>query len=234
MKNCETPDNSLWKKRGLWLAKMALAILLALNSTDAHTGDKSNNITEDTKQKIEQAISQDILSKIQQRTWAELPDWYEEKVRNFASQSILLKDEEISKITEDFIVERIWKNPWINQKNWNVFVITCLFQHISLEDIYDLEDWDKEREQEFKKVIPILRDLSQEYEDRVVQRIVTLLYIKLSELEDFYISYKNHPQNVNQVDIDWARKLLRDLIPFCNAFGVDYTKKLSTTNWFYY
>ena len=234
MKNCETPDNSLWKKHGLWLAKMALAILLALNSTDAHTGDKSNNITEDTKQKIEQAISQDILSKIQQRTWAELPDWYEEKVRNFASQSILLKDEEISKITEDFIVERIWKNPWINQKNWNVFVITCLFQHISLEDIYDLEDWDKEREQEFKKVIPILRDLSQEYEDRVVQRIVTLLYIKLSELEDFYISYKNHPQNVNQVDIDWARKLLRDLIPFCNAFGVDYTKKLSTTNWFYY
>ncbi len=139
---------------------MALAILLALNSTDAHTGDKSNNITEDTKQKIEQAISQDILSKIQQRTWAELPDWYEEKVRNFASQSILLKDEEISKITEDFIVERIWKNPWINQKNWNVFVITCLFQHISLEDIYDLQDWDKEREQEFKKVIPILRDLS--------------------------------------------------------------------------
>ena len=57
MKNCETPDNSLWKKRGLWLAKLALAILLALNSTDAHTGDKSNNITEDTKQKIEQAIS---------------------------------------------------------------------------------------------------------------------------------------------------------------------------------
>ena len=81
---------------------MALAILLALNSTDAHTGDKSNNITEDTKQKIEQAISQDILSKIQQRTWAELPDWYEEKVRNFASQSILLKDEEISKILSDF------------------------------------------------------------------------------------------------------------------------------------
>ncbi len=230
---------------------MALAILLALNPTGNPTGAK-NNITEGTKQKIEQAISQDtlnkiqqrtwieqtvsqdILSKIQQRTWAELPDWYEEKVRSFSSQSILLKDEEISKITEDFIVERIWKNPWINQKNWNVFVITCLFQHISLEDIYDLQDWDKEREQEFKKVIPILRDLSQEYEDRVVQRIVTLLYIKLSELEDFYISYKNHPQNVNQVDIDWARKLLRDLIPFCNAFGVDYTKKLSTTNWFYY
>ena len=231
MWNIENLQKSSWKKsnRSLLYAAIIAALLNASNSREI----KADTITNGTRQNIEQTISSDIVSNIQQRTWVELPDWYEEKVRNLINQNILFEDEAISKYTEHFVVKWINKNPWINEENRTLYIYNLCIEYIWDVDVYSWEDWNEERTQEFIKVAPILNDALDEYTTGVTPMVSSFLFNKLDRLIYLYESFKINSKDVNQSEIDKARESLRKLIPICKQFWIDPSKKLYNSREFY-
>ena len=223
----ETLSINSWirSNEGLLCTAIITALLTVWNQANA----KTNTITSDTIHSIEQALSKDIVSNILQRTWVGLPSWYEEKTRDFIYQCALLEDDDIAKFTEDFIVKHINKNPWINEENRNLFVINLCLEYLLDKDVYEWDDWNVERTQEFKTVLPILCDTLEEYINDITQKIVTLIYMKQNDLEDFY---SNNTRNINQKG-DKTEESLNRLISFCNQLGINYKKRLSSLQWLY-
>ena len=86
---------------------------------------------------------------------------------------------------------------------------------------------------EFIENLPVLRADLCEYSDAITPRIVTLIYTELDALVQLYNSFKEDSQSLSQSDIDIARQKLKELIPICNQFDVDYRKKLSLAQEFY-
>lgn len=231
MWNIESLEKISWKKshKSLLYAAIAAALLNASNSREA----KAYTITNNTRQNIEQVISSDIVNKIQQRTWAKLPEWYEEEVRDLINQNILFEDEAISKYTEDFMVKWINKNPWINEKNRSLYIYNLCIEYLWDVDVYSWEDWNKKRTQEFIKVAPILNDALDEYTTTVTPMVSSFLFSKLDRLIYIYESFKANSKEVSQSEIDRARESLRKLTPICKQFGIDPSKKLYNSREFY-
>ena len=224
----ETLSINSWirSNEGLLCTAIITALLTVWNQANA----KTNTITSDTIHSIEQALSKDdIVSNILQRTWVSLPSWYEEKTRNLINQCALLEDDDIAKFTEDFIVKHINENPWINEENRNLFVINLCLEYLLDKDVYEWDDWNEERTQEFKIVLPILRDTLEKYINDITQKIVTLIYMKQNDLEDFH---SNNTRNINQKG-DKTEESLNRLISFCNQLGINYKKRLSSLQWLY-
>ena len=231
MKSFEKSNINSWikSKRHLIYATI-LAALLAFRPLSA----KSSTVIDKTRDTIEQVISPNFTDNILQRTWVKIPDWYEEKIRNLVDQDDLLKDGEIAKYTEDFIVERVNKNPWISDENRCLFVINLCLEYLSGKDVYPWEDGNEERTQEFLKVTDNLRDILDKYINEITHRVVTLVYMRLNSLVDFYDYYKGNPGRVSQEEVNSSRQLLDKLISLCNLFGIDYRKKLSPAKEFYW
>ena len=231
MENIENYWNNFWIKpsRKLWYTA-AIAMLLTLsNWKDA----KAGNIIDNTKANIEQTNSKDLLDNIIQKTWTRLPDLYEEKARDLVEQSDLLKDEDIAKITEDFIIEWIKKNPGINKENRAIFVVNLCLEYILGVDVYPWDDWNSVRTQEFIKVAPILSDILEQYIFKVTPNVVAWIYRELENKVIFYNSFKESPESISQDDIEKNSQSLKRLISICDLFEVDYTKKLYLATEFY-
>ena len=232
MDNSEKLYNNSWKRSKYLLWATVLATFLNLsNWLDA----KANIITDRTKENIEQVISPDIVDNIMQRTGVKLPAWYEEKVRDFVNQCDLLKDAQLAKITEDFIVEKMSKDLWISKENQMVSYLTLCFGLLLGKDLYPWpwEDNNNQMDEDFKKILPILTNDLREYSDITTPRIATLIYTDLDALVQFYNTFKEDSQSVKQSDFDIARQKLRKLIRTCEQFGIDYQKKLSPAQEFY-
>lgn len=213
-------------------ALLVAAALLWVNSTDT----KAGTITNDTRAKIEQIVSSDIVDNVQQRTWIKLPAWYDEKIRDFiANNDILKNNNDLLKFIEDFIVEQMNKKPWwVNPENRCLYVYNLCFEYLSDKDLYSWEDGNEERTMQFIKVAPVLTLALDEFIHKVDQFIVTWIYIKLNYLVDIYNSFKERPQTIRQSDIEEARQLLvKQVIPLCNMYDIDYKKKLSVAAEFY-
>ena len=231
MENIENYWNNFWIKPG---RKLLYATAIAMLLTISNWRDiKAGNIINNTKTDIEQTNSKDLLDNIIQKTWTRLPDWYEEKVRNLVEQSDLLKDEDIAKITEDFMVEWIKKNPGINKENRATFVANVWTDYLLGVDVYPWDDWDDVRTQEFIKVAPILSDLLEQYIYKVTPNVVAWIYRELENKVIFYNSFKESPESISQDDIEKNSQSLKRLISICNLFEVDYTKKLYLATEFY-
>ena len=231
MKNVENLWNNYWIKpsRKLWYAA-AIATLL----TFPNWGDlKAGNIINNTKVHIEQTNSKDLLDNIIQKTWTRLPDWYEEEVRELVEQNDLLNDEDITKITEDFIVEWIKKNPGINEENRAIFIVNLCLEYILGVDVYPWDDWNDERTQEFIKVAPILSDVLEQYIYKVTPNVVAWIYTELENKVIFYNSFQENPEAISQDDIERNSHSLKKLISICDLFEVDYMKKLYIASEFY-
>lgn len=224
MENIEDSLNNSWinPNRKLWYTA-AIAMLLIFSSWK---DVKANNIVNNTKAGTEQEISKDLFNNIMQRTWAKLPNWYEGKVKDLIEQSDLLKDIEISKITEDFITEQIKKNPGINKENRSIFIVNLCLEYLLGVDVYPWDDWNDVRTQEFIKVAPILRDILEQYIYKVTPNVVAWIYRELDRLAIFYNSFKESSENISQDDIEKNSHSLKKLIHICNLFDVDFTKKL--------
>ena len=206
-------DNS-WVKsnRHLKISAMLAALLLVVPAYGEN--DKTTN---DTRECIEQVFSTDIASNILQKTWLNLPDWYGEVFKNIVNQSVLLENNDILRITEDFINKRLKKNPWISEENRCLFVVNLCVEYLTGEDIYDWEDGDENRTQEFIKAAPRLRDGLDEYTTIITPIIYAHIFGELDKLNS---------QNMSQLQTDKARELLTKLTPICKLFGIDPRRKL--------
>ena len=211
--------------KGLLYSAIVAAILSLTNPKDLNGQNFRDSSTDTT----EQVANYDLLDRVQKRVNIELPAWYEEKLRNFIEQFDLLKDRKLAKYTEDFIVKKMSENIWITKENQILFLWNDCIGVLLGEDLYPwyLEDDNNERAREFKKAMPYLRNSLYEYSERTTQRIVTLIYITLNELIRFYNYFRENPQSVDQADIDEAKQKFKKIIPLCNAYNIDYTKKLS-------
>lgn len=220
-----------WTKsnRKLWYAAAIAMLLNISNWRDV----KANSIINNTKSDIEQVISKDLIDNIIQKAWTRLPEWYEEKVRDLINQSDLLKDEYITKITEDFIIEWIKKNPGINEENRAIFVVNLCLEYLLGIDVYPGNDWNDVRTQEFIKVAPILSDLLEQYIYKVTPNVVAWIYRELDNKVIFYNSFKEGSENISQEDIEKNSQSLKRLISICDLFEVDYMKKLYVASKFY-
>lgn len=220
-----------WTKsnRKLWYAAAIAMLLNISNWRDV----KANSIINNTKSDIEQVISKDLIDNIIQKAWTRLPEWYEEKVRDLINQSDLLKDEYITKITEDFIIEWIKKNPGINEENRAIFVVNLCLEYLLGIDVYPGNDWNDVRTQEFIKVAPILSDLLEQYIYKVTPNVVAWIYRELDNKVIFYNSFKEGSENISQEDIEKNSQSLKRLISICDLFEVDYMKKLYVASEFY-
>ena len=222
MKLLERSNTNSWIKSNKHLI---YAGILAASLTCSHSSSaKTSVITDETRDSIEQVISLDFTDNIVQRTWIRLPDWYEQKVRNLVEQSDLLKDEDIAKITEDFIVEWILKNPGINEENRAIFIVNLCLEYILGVDVYPWDDWNDERTQEFIKVAPILSDVLEQYIYKVTPNVVAWIYRELENKVIFYNSFQENPEGISQDDIEKNSQSLKRLISICKLFEVDFTK----------
>ena len=231
MKPLEWFNTNSWIKSKQHL--IYAGILAALLAYSHPSNAKTSIITDETRDNIKQVISSDFTDNILQKTWTKLPAWYEEKVRNLVKQNNLLEDEDIAKTTEDFIANRVKKNPGINEENWCLFIVNLCLEYLLDQDIYSWEDWDAGRTQEFISVAPKLTSALDEYIKIIEQRVVTLIYMKMTNLVNFYESYKENPEKINQKDFEKSRQSLEKLISWCKKYGVDPWKKLSTVKDFY-
>ena len=123
--------------------------LLISNPTQAQSSNKINN----DQNTIEMIDNSDILSNITKRTWIEIPEIYKKKLEDFFSTNRAMKNSKLAKFTENFIVEQMDKNPWIDEKSRLIFMLDCVHEKHTWKNIYDWDDWNEKMLNDFENFL---------------------------------------------------------------------------------
>ena len=269
MSNIDTRDSSKnANKSSMWnKLKYALTIIALLNLNEPWKAENiisDNQIPENTEavQTAQNIASQatdlldypDIVSNIEKRTWVKLPEWYEDIIRNFIKNHDILKNN--AQFIEDFVVKEMQTKRWINDQNQELFIY-CAMWYEHDEDLYDWNDWNKERMSQFESVLDNIEecqnryhkefltyleqsiDNSQQSIDNSQQRINNARQesmkqdsIRIQErMVEFYDIYKTNPNIIKQDDLDFMRKSTKEFIADCIKNWIDYKAILLKEVW---
>jgi len=140
------------KSSGFSKLTQVLALCAILNIANP-AEMKATNITDESLQNVEVVQNSNIISNIQRRTWVSLPNTYTQKFKNFVTNNKILKDDDASKFTEDFIVKQMQSNRWISKQNQLLFIRDAVYEQITSKNIYTWEDGNNSRLSEFEEVM---------------------------------------------------------------------------------
>lgn len=261
MSNIDTRDSakntnksSMWKK-----LKYALAIIALLNLNEPWKAENiisDNHIPENTEavQTAQNIATQatdilnypDIVSNIEKRTWVKLPEWYEDIIKNFIKNHDILKDN--AQFIEDFVVKEMQTKRWINNQNQELFIY-CAMWYEHNEDLYDWNDWNKERMSQFESVLDEVEACQNRYHeefltyleqrstdaqqriDNTIKESIRIDSIWIKHMIEFYEIYVRSPNVVKQEDINFSKEKWKKIIADCIKYWIDYKAILLKEVW---
>lgn len=96
---------------------------------------------------------EDLLSRLDKATGVTLPDGYGKKVADFVRTNFVMQNKDACAFTEQFIVEKMKEDWGINRQNQLLFVWYAIHEKVVGEDLYDGEDGDDVRLEDFETVV---------------------------------------------------------------------------------
>jgi hypothetical protein len=96
---------------------------------------------------------EDLLSRLDKATGVTLPDGYSKKVADFVRTNFVMQNKDALAFTEQFIVEKMKEDWGINRQNQLLFVWYAIHDKVVGEDLYDGEDGNDARLEEFETAV---------------------------------------------------------------------------------
>lgn len=223
---------SRWKTIGYTLM---LATLLSVNNPAE--AKINGTISDKNNQLVEVLDTPNIIANIEQRTWVKIPNEYRAKINELVMTNSVMKNVNLLKFTEDFIVNQMKQNWWISKENQLLFELSAVSEKLGYE-LYDWSDGDDFRLEEFGTVIDKIENCWNDYarllnayidelSADVDRRSLDATNRWLNELVVFYDLYKQNPGNVRNEEIEQARILALRIKEYCEYYNIDYKATLS-------
>ena len=146
-----------WKNLGY--ALMLTTLFNLNNPAEA----KNYTTINDYKPNLEIIDTPDIINNIEKRTWIILPHEYHNKLKTFVETNEVMKSKNWVKFTEDFIVNQMEYDWWIDKQNQLLFIWFAVYEQITWEYFYDWSDGDDNRLEEFSNVMDKVEQCWKEY-----------------------------------------------------------------------
>lgn len=96
---------------------------------------------------------EDLLSRLDKATGVTLPDGYGKKVADFVRTNFVMQNKDALAFTEQFIVEKMKEDWGINRQNQLLFVWYAIHDNVVGEDLYDGEDGNDARLEDFETAV---------------------------------------------------------------------------------
>ena len=163
-----------------------------------------------------------------------------------------MKRSSAAEFTEDFIVNQMKSNWWINKQNQLLFVWDAVYEQVTKKNFYDGEDWDSNRLSEFENTMDSVEACWKKYKEQFTsymkwrsdeahrqsaeyrqqsaeyrQQSAEATKRWLDELIRFYKLYKENPSIVKNEEINQAKEHSKRIIQNCKKYNIDYKSKLS-------
>lgn len=196
------------------------------------------------------SVSSDIVTNVEKRTWVKIPNEYNNKLKTFVETNEVMKSKNWVKFTEDFIVNQMESDWWIDRQNQLLFIWSAIYEQITWEYFYDWSDGNDNRLEEFSNVMDkvekcwkeyviwintYMERISAEADRRSAEAIKTIMQqdsirLKKSMIE-FYEIYIRSPSTVKKEDIDFAKESTKTIIGDCKKYWIDYRAILLKEVW---
>ena len=253
---CTTRDNQHLKcnnmktNKSYLLIAAVLTFLFTLSSSHSLAQDIS---TGDNKQGVESNTS--TTSKSENQAKYSIPSIYKQKLDAFLKNDLpIIKIDSTSTwtFTADFVKKEMESDWGISKNNQMLFVWHCIYGQITGKDLYDGEDGNSERLEEFRVSIPKIRSCSQRYKEGILpfikkqseeydrriaeaqqrsaeaqQRSAEAITSSLDNLVWFYNRYKKDPSTILEEEIKQWKELCKKVVSRCKEENIDYKAKLS-------
>ena len=121
----------------------------------------------DIKHIIELNDTANLLDKMNQKFWINLPAQYNENLKNFISNSTTLHNEAASQFTENFISEQMSQNRWISKENQYLFIWCTIYSTLTNWELYDWTDWNTQRYNEYEMAFDYFLNCEENYKTKL-------------------------------------------------------------------
>lgn len=244
--------NKLIKKNDI----ISALIFLSLLGTPAKIQASTQTTNRQLKNTIELNETNDLLDKMNQKFWINIPSPYNEILKNFISNSATLHNKTAIEFTENFISDQMSQNRWISKENQYLFIRCTIYTTLTNWELYDWTDWDEQRYNEYENAFESFLSCEENYKTEL-KNIMNIELKKsrddlqksrddlqkaknnllrtdtewLMELIRFYNIYQKDPSLVNQEELEQVSKASKDLIKFCKRDWIDYKSVLIKEVW---
>ena len=249
MENLRSSSNKSNNRKGKFF-KFAPILAGALFFMNPDWVNAQNNTSNENRAQAEISTST-ILDRLNQKLWISLPDEYNDKVLYFVLNDTIMSTRSATAYTEDFIINEMQKDRWIDKQNQLLFIRSKIYGWISQKKLYNrLDDENESRSAEYKKSLKQIATCYEEYKKwfktymetksaearqqsaEAIKKIMKLDSIRIdNNLNEFYETYIRNPNIVKQSEIDFMKKRTKEVIADCKKYWIDYRAILLKEVW---
>lgn len=151
-----TGQKNFWSRLVYPVALFSLLNLTNIHDIQAQSKEVNNTIN--TELSVEELVSQ-----LDKKLWVTLPVGYDSKVRNFVQNSYVMSSNNARVFTQNFILNEMKKDWWISKQNQLLFIRYAIYLHIEQKDLYDWDDWNEKRLEEFEIALDFIENCGEHY-----------------------------------------------------------------------
>lgn len=169
----------------------------------------------------------------------ELPSEYKGAVKAYVQGSKVLEGSGAIP-TEQFIKEQMKNNWGISKQNQLLFIWDAIYEQITKKNFYDGEDGNKQRLEDFEKVMDNIETCGKKYKQDYIAYMerrsaeadrrsaeadrenLRLDSIGVKHAAEFYNLYIQMPNAAKQEEIDFMKKSTIEVIADCKKYNIDY------------
>lgn len=183
--------------------------------------------------------AQDLVDRVSQAVGVELPSEYKGAVKAYVQGSKVLEGSGAIP-TEQFIKEQMKDNWGISKQNQLLFIWDAIYEQITKKNFYDGEDGNKQRLEDFEKVMDNIETCGKKYKQDYIAYMerrsaeadrrsaeadrenLRLDSIGVKHAAEFYNLYIQMPNAAKQEEIDFMKKSTIEVIADCKKYNIDY------------
>ena len=212
----------------------------------------NNQTNSDSTNHTMEVVVPNPLDSINKKIGVILPDWYNDKLYEFLLNNDVMQDSGIRAFTEDFVINQMKKEWGIDKQNQLLFIWYAIYEEITGKDLYDWEDWNEKRLEEFENTVDLIDECWKKYNKEfwlyaqkrsadaqkrsadaqkrsadAIKESIRLTNERLWHLIKFHELYKKNPSVAKTEEIQHMKNSAKEIISDCKEYGIDYKKILS-------
>ena len=185
----------------------------------------------------------DMIENLNKKLGVRLPAEYESTIKGFLSDKVYN-----SKFSTDFIEQFIvgqMKQDWkIDKQNQLLFMWSSIYEQFTKKELFDIDDLNEKQLKDFEDCLETLVSAGEQFNHEFTvsankfmeeskqrteeskqrtedSKLKTIEYIKksLNLIKEFYYSYQQLP---DEDDLNVYKTNLKELIPRCKEYNIDY------------
>lgn len=182
---------------------------------------------------------EDIVNRLDKALGVTLPSEYKSKVKAFVQGSKVLEGLGVIP-TEKFIKEQMKEDWGINKQNQLLFIWDAIYEQITKKNFYDGEDGNKQRLEDFEKVMDNIETCGKKYKQDYTaymqqmsaearqqsaearQQSAEATQSGLSQITRYYNLCKEYPTAIDNEELEETKKYAKHVIQNCKEFNLDY------------